>query len=452
MITNKYLYQNPCCFPLFFILCLLPLSASAITRDASIQYALEKSESMRIVEQSAKSVRAEAQKITAFTKPQIGLESLYLEMGDNSDPNPFFETPDRNLSAGIVGSQLLFAGGRIWRSLELEQNLWNRADLQYSTGKRDIVKGVKMAFDTVLLEQAVLDILTDRLKQRQNELDDAKDLREVGMVTSLDVRQAMLNLSFAQDALKAEEISYREALIDFNLSLGRSGGEEPWIPEGKLEEIPDMGMLFSHLKTAFSGENLLDIVTKKNQADGAELTYEIAKGENLPEVALVASGKTDGEEFDETDESWNLGIQINWNIFDGGLVHAKTASALSEMRMADENLKKTRKILAGEIEKIGISIQSFEERIHLQREAVNLSGQNYEDAREQYRAGTITLTQLGDFNLNYAEARFILQRLFFSRRGLLNNTDALLEDIPLSENAGENLSKNLNGNPTENLN
>ena len=61
---------------------------------------------------------------------------------------------------------------------------------------------------------------------------------------------------------------------------------------------------------------------------------------------------------------------------------------------------------------------------------MNLSRQNYEDAREQYRAGTITLTQLGDFNLGYAEARFILQRLFFSRRGLLNNTEALLEDIP----------------------
>ncbi|MGE0085564.1 MAG: TolC family protein [Desulfococcaceae bacterium] len=436
MTRNKCLYQNPCLCTLFFILCLLPFSASAITREAAIQYALEKSESMRIVEESAKTVRAEAQKITAFTKPQIGLESLYLEMGDNSDPNPFFETPDRNISAEIVGSQLLFAGGRIWRSLEMEENLWNRADLHYSTGKRDIVKGVKMAFDTVLLEQAVLDILTDRLGQRQKELDDAKDLREAGMVTSLDVRQAMLNLSFAQDALKAEETSYREALIDFNLSLGRSGEEEPWIPEGKLEEIPDMEMLFRQLKTAFSNGKLLDIVTKKNQADGAELSYEIAKGESLPEVALVASAKTEGDDFDETDESWNLGIQLNWNIFDGSLVRAKTASALSELRMADENLKKTGKMIAGEIEKIGISIRSFEERIRLQREAVNLSGQNYQDAREQYRAGTITLTQLGDFSLGYAEARFILQRLFFSRRGLLNNTEALLEDIPLNENTG----------------
>ena len=427
MIKNKFLYKTSCLCPLFFILCLSPFSAFAITREAAVQYALEKSESMRIVEESAKSVRAEAQKVTAFTKPQFNMESLYLEMGDNSDPNPFFETPDRNLSAEIAGSQLLFAGGRIWRSLELEKNLWNRADLQYSTGKRDIAKGVKMAFDTVLLEQAVLDILTDRLKQRQKELDDAKDLREAGMVTSLDVRQAMLNLRFAQDALKAEETSYREALIDFNLSLGRSGEEQPWIPEGKLEEIPDMNLLFARLKAALSEDELLDIAAGKNQTDAAELSYEIAKGEALPAVALVASAKTDGDEFDDTDESWNLGIQVNWNIFDGGLVRAKTASALSDLRIAEENLKKTKKMLAGEIEKISISIRSFEERIRLQKEAVHLSRQNYEDAREQYRAGTITLTQLGDFSLGYAEARFILQRLFFSRRGLLNNTEALLE-------------------------
>ncbi len=410
----------------FFIAC----SAYAITREAAVQFALENSESIRIVRENAAMLRAEARQTCAFAKPQLRMESRYLEMGDSSESNPLFESPERELSAGLTASQVLYAGGRIRRSFALGDNLEKQADLLYRSGKRDISKAVKISFDSVLLEQAVLDILKDRMKQRQNELDDAKDLREAGMVTSLDVRQAMLNLNFAKDEYKAGENAFRHALTDFNLSLGRSPENAPLHPDGKLAEISDTHRILLQLKKAYAGDRFLDIASGKKEQEAAVLAYEIARGERLPRLLLLASGNTQGEYPDETDEYWNIGLQMDWSISDGGLTAAKSASALSRQRIAQDNLKKIRKELAGSIEKIGNTIRTLEERTRLQKEAVELSRQNYDDARGQYRAGTITLTRLGDFNLNYAEARFILQRLFYAQREVMNSAEALLEEIP----------------------
>ncbi|QTA79135.1 Outer membrane efflux protein [Desulfonema limicola] len=415
-------------FIIILIICLLPALCFAVTREAAIQYALEKSEDIKIAYQKSENMKAGARELAAFTKPQINMIGSHMEMGDNAEENPFFETPERNISASIEASQLLYAGGRIWNSLDLEKNLYNQADLIYAFEKRDIIKNVKSAFDSVLLEQALLDILKDRLMQRRNELEDAKDLRDVGMVTSLDVRQAQLNLNVTNDELKSAQASYESALINFNLAAGRQANTDLWIPEGKLDNIPDINEILEKLMQALSGENLLDINSLKTKVEASHLNYKITQGAKLPELALVSSLKSSGEKWDNTDESWNIGLQLNWNVFDGGSIRAKTASARSELNIAKENLNKTRKGIAGTVEKISIHIKSLEERILLQKQAVKLSRENYEDARGQYRAGTITLTSLGEFNLVYAETRFILQRLYFAQRDVLTQAEALLGD------------------------
>jgi outer membrane protein TolC len=393
-----------------------PQFSFAITREAAVQYALENSEAVRMVMESAAALRAEGEQITAFTNIQLNLNAAHFELGDNKAENPFMPSPDRDISAEAQISKLIFAGGRIWKSRDLAGNFNKQADIAEQSGKRDIKKQVQAAFDAVLYQQAVLDILKDRLEQRQNELEDAQDLKDAGMVTSLDVRQAKLSLNVSQDQLEEGQAAYREALISFNLAMGRSGEEELLIPEGNLSDVPNLQAMLNLLKTSLSENDLLDLKSAATQADAARLNYEMAKGEVLPEVALVASGKSSGEALDEMNESWTVGVHAQWDFLDGGLIQGKTASAKAEMQKAKENLTRTQKSLAGDIEILDVNIRSLEDRIRLQQETVELSQKNYEDARGHYRAGTITLTRLGEFNLSYAEARFNLLRLFFLQR------------------------------------
>lgn len=413
-------------FFVVLIIAMLPFPAIAITLDEAVRHALENSEDIRIARESSEELRAAGDLVAVSGKPQLTFGAGYVELGGNAEESPYSVTPDRDISAEVTGAQLLYAGGRIWKRSDLRKNYHKQADLNMASGKRDIVKQVRSAFNAWLYRKAALDIDISRLAQREDELDDAGDLREVGMVTSLDVRQANLNVNFAKDRLNADEAALKEALIDFNLSIGRSD-EEPQVPEGRLEEIPDMADIVKSLNERLSQKDFLDLETLKTQYEAAELNHKIAGGEHLPEIALVASAKTGGEEAGEMDESWSAGIQLEWNFCDGGLARANRAASAAGMRRAKEVLNKTVKELAAAVDKIKIDLRSAEKRIELQKEAVELSKKNYEDARGQYRAGTITLTRLGEFNLSYAEARFNLLSLYYMQREIVTEAQALLD-------------------------
>ncbi len=419
--------RNYLCFFVFLII--LPDFSYSITIEDSIKYALNHSEAIRIAFESAQTLRAKGRQVSAFTKPQLSMEFNYLEMNDNY-PDPHFllpGRPSRDVSAGYDASQLLWAGGMIWNSLELKDILYRQADLLYYSGKRDIKQNVRLAFDNVLFNKAMLRILKDRLSQRKEELKDAEDLRAGGMVTSLDVRQARLNLNFSMSELKSGESSYHDALVNFNLAIGRKGEGDLWVPKGNLENIPDISKILKKLKNAFHNNELIDIKSKETEMEAARLNHEIAKGEAFPKLMLVSSGTSDGEDFNEMNESWNIGLIIKWTILDGGLISSKKAKTSSEMLMASENLAKIKKNISGEIEKLRVNYESLKSRIFIQTESVKLSKENYEDARGQYRAGMITQTRLGEFNLKYAESRFRLQNLLYLQRQLITRAYALME-------------------------
>ena len=116
------------------------------------------------------------------------------------------------------------------------------------------------------------------------------------------------------------------------------------------------------------------------------------------------------------DQSWNIGVQVQWNIFDGGLLRASRSSQRTQLVIQTEKLTQTLRQLTAETQKLEVNLKSLDVRINLQTSAVDLSQRNYEDARGHYRAGTITLTRLGEFNLVYAEARFNLQQLYYLKR------------------------------------
>ncbi|CAN2040475.1 hypothetical protein GMMP15_1790002 [Candidatus Magnetomoraceae bacterium gMMP-15] len=248
------------------------------------------------------------------------------------------------------------------------------------------------------------------------------------MVTSLDVRQANLSRIFAQDELNAGEAAYTESVINYNIVLGRPGKKDLFIPEGKLEKVPDLNKIIAKLKASLENEDLIDIDSIKNQNRIAKLNFEIIKGEKYPELSLIASGKSIGEQIDKGDNYWNIGLVMQMNLYDGDRIKSKKVIAKTQLDTNKSQLRKLVKFLSGEIHKLSVNAESLAKRILLGLEAVKLSKENYEDARGQYRAGTITLTRLGEFSLAYAESRFNILRLFFHQRNLLTNSYALLNE------------------------
>ncbi len=406
---------------------LAPWPAAAITLDEALAVALGDTEAVREAEHSAEALRAEARARSAFTLPQVRLGGEYLRLDTNAAESPFLGFPDEDASASVEASQVLWAGGKITGSLRLSRSLAGQADLSELAARRDIKRRVRLAFYGVLYQRALLGVLRERLGQRQEELQDARDLRAAGMVTSLDIRQAELSMSRALHDLKAAEADYEGALIEFNLALGRSGALEPLVPEGRLGRAGGLGALLGAAEEALSGDALLDIRLSRGELETRRHEQRVARAENLPELALVGQAETARTITGARAESWAAGLRLSWDILDGGLGRARREAAEARLGAARDSLSRTRKELAGRLRELGVRAGSIDERIGIQERAVELSKENYADARGHYRAGTITQTRLGEFNLAYAEARFALNRLYFLELQVLAELQALVE-------------------------
>jgi outer membrane protein len=286
---------------------------------------------------------------------------------------------------------------------------------------------VRVSYFGVLYRKSLLDILMDRVLQREDELEDALALREVGMVTSLDVRQAQLLRNTALDELRAQEAEYEAALIEFNLALGRSGGGELLLPDGDLERPGGLQALLEAAKAALAEEQLLELRAARNDIQSSRHEKKLATGEFLPELVLVGTAESVKEGVFQEGESWTAGVQLRWSLFDGGLKRARRAAANANLKLAGETLSLEEKRLAGAVRLLEVRARTLDERISIQEEALELSEFNYQDARAHYRAGTITQTRLGEFSLAYAEARFGLKNLYFLERQLMAELKALLE-------------------------
>ncbi|MCI4625805.1 MAG: TolC family protein [Candidatus Magnetoovum sp. WYHC-5] len=438
-------------------LLLLPIcSAFPITLDDAIKTAVENSESGKIVKLSEESKKAEAAQTASSVKPQINAKTYYYHLYGNSsssgggsssssygggsdgysysysttdtNTSSSSSSPDRYISLELTASQLLFKGKKIWHTLDLEKTINHYAELTGKTGVRDIKKEVKNAFDKFFFQNATLDILTDRVKQRSEELEDAKLLKEVGMVTGLDVRQANLNLNSALIEKNDGEATLRNALIEFNRVIGEDMKGELLVPEGHLDRAANLMDTLEVLRKAHDKDTLIDIQVAKTSMEVNKLKHKLAKDDYYPEITFSARGRTSAEDFKNLDEdSYNIGIMMNWDILSGGSIKANKTKALADLSLSQEELNKLRKQLSSTIETLFTDAKSYRERIKLQEETVELARKNYEDAREHYRAGTIMITDLGGYNLSYAEARFKLIQFFYLERALLIATQSLLE-------------------------
>lgn len=400
----------------------------AMTLDEAVERALSDSDRIQKIRAERRRSKAEARQVDAFTKNQLHTSLSYQEMGTSAEDNPYFPMPDREASMGLSLSRLIWAGGRIPMSRALKATLTTLSELTEKTQTRNLIRELSMAFQTVLYEEARLDVMKDRVAQREDELGSAQDLFDAGMVTNLDVREAELNLHMAQDALQSGESDHHTALVDFNLLMGLEPGEGSALerPQGKLARAETLDALFDAIEMQFRNGNQLDLLTADMAVAVSEEEVGLARGARLPEIALVAGAEYGGETPSDYDASWRMGAQLDWHLFDGGAKQAAIDASLAERAGRGADRAKVVKDLAGAIDKLKREAESLSRRIALQEKSVELAHGNYRDAKALYGNGTMTMTRLGDFNLLYAEARFNLLRLHYLENLIAMEVESLV--------------------------
>ena len=418
--------------PLFYyiitiVVCLTTSTGYAIELKEAQRIARLYSDQAQVISAERQIDNASAAQTVSFTKPQLNGYAAWVKI-DSDANNPWETTPRRAISAELQASQLLFAGGSIWHSWALNDSLQQLAVLKNHSHIRQLEYNVAMAFLAVQQQQQIYQIAEDRVQQRQQELEDATVLFDLGMVAQLDKREALLALQQAQNDLQATDSQLFVTITNFNQLLGRSASEKQLIPSTTLAQLSDTDSLLKTLADQIANSSQLDIVTSQLDTTISNQQQHIASSEYWPTVAATASGGTSGDHHTERDDTWTVGLQLDWNLINGGATRAKTAQAQARAMQSRARQQQIYKQLTGYCAKLQQQHHDLLAQLKRQRQTVELAQENYADARALYAAGSITITRLGQYNLAFAESRFNLTQLLYAHNRLYHEIRRLIEE------------------------
>jgi outer membrane protein len=314
---------------------------------------------------------------------------------------------------------LLLDFGRRGNALDAAKERLLSANLGFNRKHQEIIFGVQRAF-------LALTSLQRKIMVAQSSLDAALAVREAaeeklrtGLATLPEV--SLARQQEAQAAFDLEDVLSRER--DAQVTLAESIGITPTtaIRVTDFSELPPPAALEDSVDKVIEQalEKRPDLIAKVAVVRAKEAEVRRARADYFPTLSLVGNvnsilgqaritgGNTNTGWFSAAEPSYGIGINIEWNIFEGGATRRRVELAEAERRAAENEVTAARDRAVSEVWKAYTDVHLAVRRLDVAAALVTASEQTYESILESYRHGLSTLTDLLASRRELSRARFV---------------------------------------------
>jgi outer membrane protein TolC len=305
------------------------------------------------------------------------------------------------------------------------------AENNYTYAEFQVEQQIRLAFYQALAAAILDDVAQQNVKTLEDHLNETQVLKHGGALTSYDVLRVQVQLTEAQtDAIDAKDnvASAREKL---NQLLGLD--QDSRTLRGELP-VPHADLVKDLVYKGIPKERT-DILALDQEVSAAEKSL-IAKDLWLvPRVSLGAD-YTYYNNADQTlsstsfQHSYNVGVYLSWNLFDGGVAYAQSREAAYQKIQVEKSADETRLKVPYDFDFWRRSYLSNSSRYLAHVLDVQRSEESVRLAKLEQKAGTRTSTEVLDAELD----------LFRSKAGVVNAQSSAAEaEIRLESAMGRKL-------------
>lgn len=238
---------------------------------------------------------------------------------------------------GLNAEWSLFDGFASTNRYRASRMLETAAEREQEWAAFRVQREVTLQFYRALAAKTLQEVAANNLKTLQDHLNDTHQLRASGLSTNFDVLRVEVQVSEAE----SERMN-----ADDNAELTKSklaeflGADKTVEPSGKLPELkPEL------VATAREGASRPDLAALAARVEGLGLQEAAADRHWIPRVSAFGSYTYYNNLTDRYDE-WNrfrnayqVGLQLQWNLFDGLRSTARDHQALAQKVQAEKTLR-----------------------------------------------------------------------------------------------------------------
>jgi outer membrane protein TolC len=316
--------------------------------------------------------------------------------------------PDNwSLRAGVTWP--LYTGGRVGGRIEAATQGHLAAGLDREAARNDLVLDVKRAYWSLVSAGEAVRVFADAVRAFDAHLEDARNRERFGMAARNEVLAVQVQRDRAELNQLEAEAAAQIAEADLRRLLGapshtRLETSEPL--EAGPFSAPDIEAL-----VAEAGSVRPDRAALVARIAASDALAGVERGSRLPQVAvtggyLYANPNRVIVPPEETwKDTWDVGVSLSWNVFDGGRRSAAEARARAEAEAARQHLREIDRAIRLEVTRRALELRTAEKRLGVAARAVESAKENQRVAADRYREGLIPSSELLDAEVDLERAR-----------------------------------------------
>ncbi|NJL36087.1 MAG: TolC family protein [Leptolyngbyaceae cyanobacterium SM1_4_3] len=404
--------------------------AVPITLEQAIALAQRNNLALQTAQLELERTQAELREAQAANLPRVTAGAdLTLQQTQNSsglseelEAALGIESGNNSSTAAVLGGSVelnydVFTSGRRSAQISAAERRVRFQQLQVEvTSEATLLDVVNDYYDLQEADEQVR-IAQASLVETEASLRDATALERAGIGTRFEQLQAQVDVANAQqdltEALSQQQITRRQ--LRQRLGLAESvnvAAADPvqvagdWLPS--LEE-----------SIILAYQNRAELEQQLVQREISQQQRRVALADLGPQVSAFASyGVQDTlNQEGSLDDTYQLGLRLNMNLFDGGAARARAAQEEANVAIAETQFADVRNQVRLEVEQAYFTLQSSFENARTATQAVDLATEALRLARLRYRAGVGTQTEVlqAQADLTQAEVNQLQAILGYNR-------------------------------------
>ena len=375
----------------------------------SLGFAIENNFAIRQAKERIRQQDGVVVEVSARQIPTVAANASYQQ--NDRDISGGFPASDRAWAINLTASQVLYAGGGVRASVRSSQLIRESAVLDLQATINDALLLVRTNYYAVLLAREKITVQEKNLELLQEQLKTATDRFNAGTISSFERLRAEVAVANAKFPLITARNDFRLAVESLRQSLGFTTNLPDQIDKlpvflGTLEFSPTTFDLIAALEASRAKRPELQRLAKL--AASREQTITVAGANALPQVSAFGGWelrKGTGNAFRESHDGWRIGVQSQWNIFDGRATAGRVAQARSVLEQTKLSLAEFQ--LAADVE-VRRAFSQWQQAVELADASKKVVAQAEEAVRlatARYNAGTATQLDVLSAQVDLTTAR-----------------------------------------------
>jgi len=342
-------------------------------------------------------ISANATVVQRSAVPEFGVPT------DDPDQPVFILFPniENTYSADLTLSQSIYTGGAIAANREAARMDEQSATWSQSLTGLDLGYTARLLYWQAVAATAGLDVAEAQLKRTERLLEDARALREAGMVVNADVFAAEARTAAAEVDMIRAETAEKKAVAAFRSLLDLDPATGIVLDDAATEEVPARPLSLADLQ-AEALEKRPELMVADARIHGLGARARATKAARKPTVGLSAHwmyarpNQRYLPPVDEGNDSWGIAVGASWQLFDGNRTKSQEAAVYAEQRALQADRGELERQILLEVETNRLELQAALEAVTSADTSAAAAEAWEEASTERYAAGLAMMSELLD--------------------------------------------------------